>query len=184
MSRVEMVEPSQVPLLARRFFDGGDPGPIVASLAHVPELLEVTMPFIGTVLGPSSLVPRLKEIVILRTSSLLSCRYCINSHTVAALDSGLSRSEVLALRSESDVRTTFSDHRERALLAWIDCVAGEAGAVSEEVSDLLSSHFSDAETIEITLVAGTTMMLNRFCTALMLPSTPETMKRLSEEGLA
>jgi alkylhydroperoxidase family enzyme len=114
----------------------------------------------------------------------LNCRYCINSHTAAALDSGLSRAEVLALRSESDVGTTFSDHGERALLAWIDCVAGEAGAVPEEVSARLATHFSDAETVEITLVAGTTMMLNRFCTSLMLPSTPETMKRLSEEGLA
>ena len=184
MSRIEMVETPQVPLLARRFFDRGDPGPVVASLAHVPELLEVTMPFIGAVLGPSSLALRLKEIVILRTSSLLNCSYCINSHTVAALDCGLSRGEVLALRCEPDVGSTFSDHRERALLAWIDCVAGQAGAVPEEVSARLASQFSDAEIVEITLVAGTTMMLNRFCTSLMLPNTPETMKRLAEEDLA
>jgi AhpD family alkylhydroperoxidase len=183
MSRVAMIERPHAPLLARRFYDGGDPGAIVASLAHVPELLEVANPFIGVVLGRSALAPRLKEIIVLRTSSLLQCRYCTDAHTVVAMDSGVSLDEVLALRGELPLDTVFSDARERALIDWVECIARGIGEVPEAVAAELGSHFSDAEVVEITLVATTTMMLNRYCTALALSSSPETLARLTEEGL-
>jgi AhpD family alkylhydroperoxidase len=183
MSRVAIIDAPQAPLLARRFYQGGDPGAIVATLAHVPEMLEAAMPFLTAVLGPSSLSPRLKEIVILRTSSLLQCRYCIQSHSVTALDTGLSRDEVLALRGTLPLDTYFSDEREQALLEWIDCVARGRGIVPAPVTAQLALRFSDAEVVEITLVAATTIMLNRYCTSLSLPSAPATVARLSQEGL-
>ncbi len=95
---IDLVERDQAPLLARRFFGDGPASPITASLAHVPELLEVALPFIGAALGPGTLGPRMKEIAILRTSALLECRYCVQSHTAVALDAGLSAGEVRALR--------------------------------------------------------------------------------------
>jgi AhpD family alkylhydroperoxidase len=183
MSQVAIIEAPQAPLLARGFYRGGDPGAIVATLAHVPEMLETTMPFLSSVLGPSSLAPRLKEIVILRTSSLLQCRYCIQSHSVTALDTGLSRDDVLALRGELPIDSCFSDSREQAVLAWTDCVARGRGTVPEPVTGQLALHLSDAEVVEITLIAATTVMLNRYCTSLSLPSAPATVARLSEEGL-
>jgi AhpD family alkylhydroperoxidase len=183
MSRVAMIEKPHAPLLARRFYDKGDPGAIVASMAHVPELLEVANPFIGAVLGRSALAPRLKEIIILRTSSLLRCRYCIEAHTIVALDSRVSVDEVLALRGELPLDTVFSDARERALLDWVDCIARGIGEVPEAIAAELGSHFRDAEVVEITLVATTTLMLNRYCTALALPSSHKTLTRLSEVGL-
>ncbi|HEV8116645.1 MAG TPA: hypothetical protein VGP53_10440, partial [Acidimicrobiales bacterium] len=64
---VALLTAAGAPLLARPYFAGGDPGPIVAVLAHVPEMLEVTLPFIGAVLGPSAIDLRTKEVVILRT---------------------------------------------------------------------------------------------------------------------
>ena len=73
-----LVGPDQAPLLARPYYAGGDPGPIVAALAQVPELLETTMPFLGTALGPSGIDWRTKEIVIVRTSALAGCRYCVS----------------------------------------------------------------------------------------------------------
>ena len=75
MTGIRRIEVGQVPLLARPFFDGGDPGPIVGALAQVPELLVVAMPFLGTVLGPSGVDWRSKEIVIVRTSALAGCRF-------------------------------------------------------------------------------------------------------------
>jgi hypothetical protein len=38
---VRLIEADQAPLLARRHYAGGDPGPLVGALAHVPELLEI-----------------------------------------------------------------------------------------------------------------------------------------------
>ena len=183
MSRVAIIEKSQAPILAKRFFERGDPGAIVATLAHVPELLETTAPFLGSIYGPSALPPRLKEIVVLRTSALEKCRYCIQTHTVVALDSGLSRDEVLHLRDERDIDGLFNDGGERALLAWVESVALGPGVPPEALAVDLKAHFSEAQIVEITMVAAATLMLNRFCTPLGLPTSAGTLARLSEEGL-
>jgi len=110
---VRLIEAAQAPVLARPYFDGEGVSPIVASLAHVPELLEVAMPFIGMLLGPSALDMRTKELVVLRTSALLECSYCVAAHQVAALDSGLSGDEVDALSASPGRPDAFAAERER-----------------------------------------------------------------------
>lgn len=185
MSAVPLVHADQAPLLARPYYQSGDPGPIVAALAHVPELLEVCAPFLGVAFGPTALPARTKELVILRTSARLACRYCVEAHSVVALDSGLSPDEVQALRGPGDVDpATFPDPAEGAVLAWVEAVAGGAGPVDPRDRARLAQHFTDAEVVELTLLAGVTLMLNRFCTALELPTSPETLTRLAEAGLA
>lgn len=173
----------QAPLLARPYYDGGDPGPIVAALAQVPELLEVAMPFLGAALGPSGIDWRTKEIVIVRTSALAGCRYCVQAHTVVALDAGLTHDEVTALRTESPVAQSFTDPRDLALLAWVDTVAGQ-GPVSDEARASVRACFADHEVVELTTLVGATLLLNRFATALALPTDTDTLTRLSAEGLS
>jgi AhpD family alkylhydroperoxidase len=178
-----LLEPDQAPLLARPYYAGGDPGPIVAALAHVPELLEVAMPFLGAALGPSGIDWRTKEIVIVRTSAVAGCRYCVQAHTVVALDAGLTRDEVTALRAESAVEGAFADARELALLAWVDLVAG-GGPVPDTARAAVRARFADHEVVELTTLIGATLLLNRFATALALPTGGETMERLIAEGMA
>ncbi|MDQ3218852.1 MAG: carboxymuconolactone decarboxylase family protein [Actinomycetota bacterium] len=183
---VDLIDSSQAPLLARPYYQGSDPGPIVAALAHVPEVLEVAMPFISALYGPSALPVRLKEIVVVRTSAHLECRYCIESHSVVALDAGFSCSEILGLRDLDDtVRERWSSDEagEPALMEWIDAVAGATGSVSKDSAGRMREYFSDAEIVELTLLISATMMLNRFCTALGLPSSNGTLERLRAEDL-
>ena len=180
---VALVEADQAPLLARPYFADGDPGPIIAALAQVPEMLEATAPFLGRVLGPSCLPPRIKEIVILRTSARASCRYCIDAHTVVARDVGLSVAEVRALRGELGVEATFGDPAERAVIGWCDALVG-TGPVGEDIKASLGRAFADYEVVELTLLGATTLLLNRFCTALDLPTSPEVAARLVAKGLS
>jgi AhpD family alkylhydroperoxidase len=181
-SRVDLLDARTAPLLARPFYQAGDPGPIVAALAHTPEVLDATMPFLSALFGPSALPARTKEIVVLRTSALLGCRYCVQTHSVVARDCGLGRGEVLALRGEHDLGDHFSG-AELALLAWIEAVASRGGPVPEETSVSLRAHFTEADQVEVTLLTASTMMLNRFCTSLELPTSPATLARLAEEEL-
>jgi len=174
---VRLIEADQAPLLARPYYADGDPGPIVAALAQVPELLQVAIPFIGAALGPS------KEIVVVRTSALAGCRYCVQAHTVVALDAGLDRREVLALRGESPVAEVFSAPRELALVRWIETVAAGSGPVGDDARDDVLAHWADHEVVELTAVIGATLMLNRFATALGLPTSADTRARLAREGL-
>jgi AhpD family alkylhydroperoxidase len=164
LTRVELVTRERAPLLARRYFEHGDPGPITAALANVPELLETALPFLDTVYGPTSLAPRLKEIVILRVSSRCGCRYCTESHTAVAARLGFEADELGALRGELAVPARWSP-RERALFAFAEAMADHPAAAV----DALGTHFEGHEIVELVALASATVMLNRLATALELP---------------
>ncbi|MBN9098182.1 MAG: carboxymuconolactone decarboxylase family protein [Pseudonocardia sp.] len=180
---MRLIEADQAPLLARPYYAGGDPGPIVAALAQVPELLQVALPFIGMALGPSGIDWRTKEIVIVRTSALAGCRYCVQAHTVVALDAGLTHREVAALRGELPVSELFTAARELALLRWIEIVSEGSGPVDDDARRDVLAHWADHEVVELTAVIGATLLLNRFATALGLPTSADTLDRLAREGL-
>lgn len=183
MPPIALITPEQAPLLARPYYAGGDPGPIVSSLAQVPELLEVALPFIGVALGPSSISWRAKELVIVRTSALLECRYCLATHTAVALDAGLSRPEILALRGRLPLHEVYDDPRELALLHWVDAVALGRGPVAPAVREPLQAHWDDHEVVELTVLVGATLLLNRYASALELPVAEATVRRLTDEDL-
>ncbi len=179
---VALMTPATAPLLTRGAFANGQPDPITAVLAQVPELFDVALPFIGATLGPSFVPLRTKEIVILRTSALLQCEYCVGAHTVVAVDAGLTHDELRALRAEGAGVDVFADPVERALIAWIDAIALGRGPVDAAIAAAMTSHWDDAAVVEITVLIGTTMMLNRLCTGLALPLGAETIERLATEG--
>jgi AhpD family alkylhydroperoxidase len=179
--RVALIDGASAPLLARDLFAAGDPGPIAASLAQVPELLGPTLSFLGAVLGPSWIALRDKEIVILRTSAVMGCRYCTEAHTVVALDSGLSRDEVRGLRGELPLADAFPDEADRALVAWCDAVA--SGVESDLESARAALGADDARVVELTLLVSTTVLLNRYATALALPTSTDVRDRLALEDL-
>lgn len=183
MARVELLTSETAPITAQSFFADGDPGPIVAALAHVPELLAPTLGFIGAALGDGATSTRHKEFAIIRTSVLQGCDYCVGTHTPVALDVGITTDEVRALRGEGDIESTF-DEREQALITWIDALAGATGPVPDDVWAAATSAWDDYLLMELSATVGATMFLNRFATAFELPLSPNTVDRLDAEGLS
>ena len=182
--RVSLLTRERAPLAVRRFFEHGDPGPITASLAHVPELLQVALPFFGMALAGVTLDPRTAELVIVRASSVLRCRYCTLTHGAIALDAGVSPEEVRSLCDPSpDSIAVFTDARETALLAWVDEVAAGRGTVPEDVAARLAGSFDEATVVELTAMVGCTILLNRYCSALRLPPAESSLARLRAAGL-
>lgn len=181
MPVVDLLARDHAPLTTRTFFrSDGSAGPLTASLAHVPEILQTLMPFIGAALGPSSIDVRTKEIVILRTSAIMQCRYCVQTHTVVASKVGFSREDLEALRGP--VPAMLPDSREQLLLAWTEAVALGRGPIAAELTERFTAMFSDAELVELTALVGATMLLNRYATALELPTSAEHLAFLTEEG--
>jgi AhpD family alkylhydroperoxidase len=181
VTRIELMDAERAPLPARRHYEpDGSASPVTRALAQVPELLDVAVPFLARVLGPTAIDLRTKEIVVLRISSRNHCRYCVDTHTVAAWDAGLSRRETAAVRGTP----SGLPERESALVAWCDAFAAAPAPVPGEVDAGLREHFAEHEVVELALLAGVTVMLNRFCTALELPTSPATAARLreAEEG--
>jgi len=184
-ARVPLIDDGQVPPLLARHFEGGDPGVIVRALASVPELAEVAIPFIGTVLGPGSLPAVPKEVAVLRTSALLDCRYCIDSRTVAATEMGLDRALVqAALATPAGERLPGLDDAMAAVVAWIDAVAVGTGPVPDRTFAAVAAVLAAHQIVELTVVVGTTVLLNRFCTSLALPTSAETRAALAQQGFS
>jgi AhpD family alkylhydroperoxidase len=180
MTRVDLIPVDQAPLLARRWYrDDGSASPITRALAQVPELLDVTMPFIGTLYDAGAVDLRAKELLILRVSAVNHCRYCVATHTVAGWDAGLTEAETAALRGSAE---GLGD-RDTALVRWCDAISRSDEPVADELFAGLREHFADHEVVELTLVAAATLMLNRFCTALELAPTEATVKRLAAAGI-
>ena len=183
-SLIELIGADAAPLLLRGMYNGGDPGPIVAALAQVPELCLPTVPYIGAALGASAVSVRLKEIMILRTSALLECNYCVNAHTVVAVDTGLSLDEAKSLRGELPLADVFTNAAEVALLDFIEAMATGRGALPASINEAIKANYSDAEIVEFAVTIGATMFLNRFATGLGLPTDLGTFTRLADLGLA
>jgi AhpD family alkylhydroperoxidase len=182
MPRIELLDASTAPMTAQSYFSGDDPGPIVAALANVPELLGPTLGFVGAALGPGATSTRHKEFAILRTSALLGCRYCIHAHTTVALDVGLDDPEVRALRGEAPIEEAFPDPAEQALIRWIDAMAGASGPVPDDVWEAARSSWADHLLVELSVTIGATIFLNRFATGFELPTAAGVLERLEREG--
>ncbi len=182
-ARVRLLDAASAPLPTRPYFADGDPGPIAASLAHLPDLLPSALGFIGAALGGSWLPTRTKEIVILRVSALAGCRYCTAAHTVVALDSGLTREQVRGLRGELPLTPVFDDAADLAVIGWSDAVHAGGELELATARKLLAPHHEDGAVVELTVCATATLMLNRYATSLALPSSPQTLSRLAREGL-
>jgi len=182
-ARVRLLDAASAPLPTRPYFADGDPGPIAASLAHVPDLLPSALGFIGAALGGSWLPTRTKEIVILRVSALAGCRYCTAAHTVVALDSGLSLEQVRSLRGELPLTPAFDDPADLAVIGWSDAVHAGGELELAAARELFAAHFEDGAVVELTVCATATLMLNRYATSLALPTAPQTLSRLASEGL-
>jgi AhpD family alkylhydroperoxidase len=183
MPLVSQLTREEAPITIRNFFANGDPGPLISTFAHVPELMQKALPFISATLGPSSINLRTKELVILRASALQACSYCINTHTFVARQAGLSKEEIIALRNTQPPSLSCFSSKELALIKWTDAVALGPTPISAELKQEVVTFFSEAELVELTLLVGATVMLNRYATALDLPVDNEHLLFLQNEHL-
>jgi len=182
-ARVRLLHQDQAPLAVRAYFSRGDPGPIAASLAHLPDLMPQALSFLGGALGGAWLPVRTKELVILRVSALAGCRYCTAAHTVVALDNGLTREQVRGLRGEVPHTDVLTDPQDLAVVAWSDAVHAGGEADLAKARELIGRYHDDGAVVELTVCATATLMLNRYATSLALPISDETLARLAHERL-
>ena len=58
MTRAELFDAATAPISVQQFFGRRDPGPIVAALANVPEILEPPLSFLGLALRDGATTTR------------------------------------------------------------------------------------------------------------------------------
>ena len=113
----------------------------------------------------SGLERSLMDMVRLRASQINGCEYCIHLHTAELKRQNEPEGRIAGL---SDWRGSDAyTKRERAALAWTEAVTDiQEGHAPDVVYDEVRSHFSDAETVNLTLVITTINAWNRIAIAL------------------
>src|SRR5258707_12787804 len=108
----------------------------------------------------SGLEKSLIELVKTRASQINGCAYCINMHTQDARKRGETEQRLYLLNAWREA-PVYTD-RERAALAWTEAVTliSETHA-PDDVYNEVRAHFSEAETVNLTMLVATIHAWNR-----------------------
>ncbi|HMH14347.1 MAG TPA: carboxymuconolactone decarboxylase family protein [Edaphobacter sp.] len=107
----------------------------------------------------------LLELVRLCVSLMNGCEYCITFHTAELQknNEAAERISQVANWRSSEIYTK----RERAALAWVEAVTNiQDGHAQDAVYDEVRAHFSDVDTVNLTLAITTINAWNRMSIAL------------------
>lgn len=174
MARVSYIEEKDHPELAAEIATiKGGRGRLInvyKLLLHSPAVCMGWFEHIGAIRWKTKLSPRLRELAIVRIASLVKYAYALQQHvpTIAVPD-GVSLDECEALK---DWRSSkFFNEAERAALAYVDAIVA-AAEVPDDIFNAVSKHYSERETVELTILAATYIMHNRVTTALRIDLEP------------
>jgi 4-carboxymuconolactone decarboxylase len=141
-------------------------------MMHSPSLARAWFDLNQAVRYSTEIDGQSREIAVIRVAVLNDVEYVLHAHGPAyALKEGLTPSQVEALADwrPSDLFTG----KQRALLAYTDAMTREID-VPDLVYDEVRTHFTERQTVELTLLISAYNMLTRFLKALKVDPEPTT----------
>ncbi len=127
---------------------------LIEVLAQAPELLGWYYDgFYAEVFFKGRVERRVKELLRLKLSTLHGCAFCNKGNTKSARDSGMTEAQIDAIW---DIESPHFCARERAVLRLAEqmALANMHGEVTASHSAELHAHFSEAEIVELGMVAA------------------------------
>jgi AhpD family alkylhydroperoxidase len=124
-----------------------------------PETIKA-LTVLETQIQSSGLEQSLIELVKTRASQINGCAFCINMHTQELRADGESEQRLYLLNAWRE--SPFYSDRERAALAWTEAVTliSETHAPDDVYAEV-RTHFSEAETVNLTMLIATINAWNR-----------------------
>jgi uncharacterized peroxidase-related enzyme len=139
------------------------------TVAHRPEILQTMIAHMEAVLNTGTLPTALKELVIVRTSQMNKCEYCLASHSLLAKKLGYNDAQIAALpRFENS--ESFKP-REKAALRLAERITRNERALDEAELAELKVHFTEGEIVELMAASGLFNYFNRFNNLLAMEPT-------------
>jgi uncharacterized peroxidase-related enzyme len=139
------------------------------TIAHRPEILTTMIAHFEAILNTGTLPTKLKELVIVRTSQLNRCEYCLSSHSQIALKLGWSREQLDDLENYES-RADFTP-AEKAALSLAEQMTLDSSHIPDEFMDGLRSFYDEGEIVELMAAIGLFNYFNRFNNALQMEPT-------------
>ena len=145
------------------------------AVANSPNAVRNFIRLGNSLLVHGALPPILRELAILRVGQLTGAAYEWAHHVPIARRVGVSEEQVEALKSWQE--SPHFDERQRAVLGYAESVTLVV-TVPDEVFQDVRRHLSEAEIVELTLVAGYWGMVARLLVALEVDVEPSFVKYL------
>jgi uncharacterized peroxidase-related enzyme len=139
------------------------------TVAHRPEILQTMIEHMEAVLNTGTLPTSLKELVIVRTSQMNNCEYCLASHSLLAKKLGYSEAQIAAL-PHFDSSDEFTPREKTALRLDERLTRNERPLDDAELRDL-RAHFTEGEIVELRAASGLFNYFNRFNNLLAMEPT-------------
>ena len=153
------VDPELAEILSGALTHDGTPLNIFGVLGRHPKLLKRFNLLGGFLLNKGLLPERERELVILRIGWRAQAEYEFGQHTVIGRRCGLTDAEITAITRDPDDGDWSDD--DRALLALADDLADD-DCVSDETWAALTTRWSDAELVELLVLAGFYRLVSGF----------------------
>ena len=175
MARVPLIEETEHPELADSIAKikgarGGRLINIYRLMLHSPTLANAWFELNQAVRYGTQIDGQSRELAVIRVALLNDVEYVQRAHGPAyALKEGLTPEQVAAVANWQSSKL-FSD-QQRALLAYTDAVTREINVPDAVFADV-RKHFSERQTVEMTMLIGAYNMLTRFLKALKVDPEP------------
>ncbi len=175
MARVPLIAEGQHPELTELITKikgarGGRLINIYRLMLHSPALTDAWFELNQAVRYGTEIDGQCRELAVIRVAILNNVEYVIRAHGPAyALKEGLTEAQVEALANWSG-SNLFTD-KQRVLLAYVDAMT-QAIDVPDSVFAEVRNHFSERQTVELTMLIGAYNMLTRFLKALKVDPEP------------
>jgi len=120
-------------------------------MAHHPDLMKAWMPFRNHVVHDSSLLPRQRELIILRTAHNCEAEYEWKHHVERGLQAGLNMTEILRVKLRPDA-PGWSASESLLLSAADDCFKNSC--ISADHLHQIDQHFSAQQQLDLVITVG------------------------------
>jgi uncharacterized peroxidase-related enzyme len=141
------------------------PNNFYRTMAHRPEAMRDFAALYKTLMGPSVLERRIKEMVYLAVSYVNECTYCGTHHVKTALAAGISNTEIREIETENNQH--FSP-KEQAALHYARELTRTA-SLSDDNRYRAQELFSADQFVELTMIVCLANFTNRFNNGLSVP---------------
>lgn len=136
---------------------GGEPGPMTRAMAGAPVVLRGYLD-LNRAVKRSHIDRRITERINLAVHEWLGCAYCLDAHTRAARELGLSEIDIELAR-----QGTATDPKIAALVAYAQqLVAAPAEITDEHVDGLRASGYTDEQIAEVVALVALQQLTGTF----------------------
>ena len=175
MALLPIIADEDAPPEARVLFDHstqmfGRVANAVRTAAHTPKVAQALFGFMVAILREEIsgvLDIQTKTLVILKTSMLNGCDYCVGHNTTLGRACGLSDDQIEALEGDFRNSALFTP-AQKAAIAWAEYLTERTYRQHPEAMEDLKRHYRDDQIVEISMVSGFFNFWNRFVDGLQM----------------